>query len=75
MHMHAQAYISVYIIKYTPAHTYTYSSGLAIWSCFPYCKNNVWIAGPISNSSELLVKWIYGKHFGAIHKKMLSESR
>ena len=26
---------------------------------------------PISNSSELLVKWIYGINFRAIHKKMV----
>ena len=30
---------------------------------------------PISNSSKLLVKWIYGIIFGAIHEKMLSDTR
>ena len=58
-------------------------NGLAIWSGFPdithitYGRRDL-VSVPILPNFELIrtiSKWIYGINFGAIHEKMLSESR
>ena len=73
------------VYPYLELHILFYSNGPAIWSGFPDITNIKKIMAdnqpfqsefcPISNSSELLVKWISGINFGAKHQKLLSESR
>ena len=43
----------------------------------PFCRHDLVSVRILPNFKliQVLVKWIYGINFGAIHKKMLSESR
>ena len=59
------------VYPYLKLHILFNSNGLASWSGFP----DITHIKKIMASSELLVKWMYGINFGAIHKKMLTESR